>query len=285
MSLFTRIASSLGIKQRLLILVLLAVAPLVALIVWDAAVSRRATIVQAGAAAQQSARIAALRQAGVLNEAMTFTETMRSIPTITIEGGDACREQLRRLRAKHPTLNNIGVLRADGVIVCHSLLNTPPRKSCFRKSWTRRCAGGAPDIYVSHFFPGPVSGRPEILVARPLLSAAGTNYGIVYVSIDLQAFSELADRISGHDKRVLMVIERDNGTVLARSAASGLRLGASFPDDTLLQAMRDSPQRRARGRQPQWCQRGFRLRTTSRCRDIRRHALSSARRATTSLPT
>ena len=38
-----------------------------------------------------------------------------------------------------------------------------------------------------------------------------------------------------------MVIERDTGTVLARSAASGLRLGASFPDHTLLQAMRDAP--------------------------------------------
>ena len=240
MSLFTRIASSLGIKQRLLILVLLAVAPLVALIVWDAAADRRATIVQAGAAAQQSARIAALRQAGVLNEAMTLTETMRSIPTITIEGGDACREQLRRLRAKHPSLNNIGVLRADGVIVCHSLLNAP-KKVLFPGVLDEALRSGAPDIYVSHFLQGPVSGRPEILVARPLLSAAGTKSGIVYVSIDLQAFSELADRISGHDKRVLMVIERDTGTVLARSAASGLRLGASFPDDTLLQAMRDSP--------------------------------------------
>ena len=240
MSPFTRVASSLGIKQRLLILVLLAVAPLVALIVWDAADDRRATIVRAGAAAQQSARIAALRQAGVLNEALTLTETMRSIPTVTIEGGDACREQLRRLEAKHPSLNNIGVLRADGVIVCHSLLNAPKRV-LFPGVLDAALREGAPDIYVSHFLQGPVSARPEILVARPLLSASGAKAGIVYVGIDLQAFSELADRISGQDKRVLMVIERDTGTVLARSAASGLRLGASFPDDALLQAMRDSP--------------------------------------------
>ena len=240
MSPFTRVASSLGIKQRLLILVLLAVAPLVALIVWDAAEDRRDTIDQAGAAAQQSARIAALRQAGVLNEAMTLTETMRSIPTITIEGGDACREQLRRLEAKHPNFNNVGVLRADGVIVCHSLLNAP-KKVLFPGVLDEALREDAPDIYVSHFLHGPVSGRPEILVTRPLVSAAGTKTGVVYVSIDLQAFSELADRISGQDKRVLMVIERDTGTVLARSAASELRLGASFPDDTLLQAMRDSP--------------------------------------------
>ena len=184
MSLFTRIVSSLGIKQRLLILVLLAVAPLVALIIWDAAKDRRATIVQAGAAAQRSARIAALRQAGVLNEAMTITDDMRSIPTITIEGGDACREQLRRLEAKHPSLNNIGVLRADGVIVCHSQLNAP-KKVLFPGVLDEALREGAPDIYVSHFLQGPVSARPEILVARPLLSAAGTKTGIVYVGLDL----------------------------------------------------------------------------------------------------
>ena len=132
------------------------------------------------------------------------------------------------------------MLRADGVIVCHSLLNAP-KKVLFPGVLDEALREGAPDIYVSHFLHGPVSARPEILVTRPLLSAAGAKTGIVYVSIDLQAFSELADRISGQDKRVLMVIERDTGTVLARSAASGLRLGASFPDDALLQAMRDNP--------------------------------------------
>ena len=240
MSIFTRIASSLGIKQRLLILVLLAVAPLVALIAWNAAEDRRDTVIQAGVAAQQSARIAALRQAGVLNEAATLTESMRSIPTVTVDGGPACREQLSRMEKKHPSLNNFGVLRADGVIICHSLL-TEPKKAVFPRVLEEALREGAPDIYVSHSLRGPVSGRPEIIVARPLLSAAGTKTGVVYVSIGLDAFSELADKISGQDNRILMVIEPDTGIVLARSATSGLRLGAIFPDAALLQAMRDHP--------------------------------------------
>ena len=62
MSIFRRLAYSLGIKLRLLILVLLAVAPLVALIAWDVVDDRRTTIEQAGIAALQSARLAALRQ-------------------------------------------------------------------------------------------------------------------------------------------------------------------------------------------------------------------------------
>lgn len=240
MSIFTRIASSLGIKQRLLILVLLAVAPLVALIAWNAAEDRRDTVIQAGVAAQQSARIAALRQAGVLNEAATLTESMRSIPTVTVDGGPACREQLSRMEKKHPSLNNFGVLRADGVIICHSLL-TEPKKAVFPRVLEEALREGAPDIYVSHSLRGPVSGRPEIIVARPLRSAAGTKTGVVYVSIGLDAFSELADKISGQDNRILMVVEPDTGIVLARSATSGLRLGAIFPDAALLQAMRDHP--------------------------------------------
>ena len=111
MRIFNRIAASLGIKQRLLILVLLAVAPLVALIVWDAADDRRATIEQAGVAALQSARMAALRQSGILSEAITLTESMRSIPTITVAGGDRCRAQLDRLEAMYPSVDTIGVLQ------------------------------------------------------------------------------------------------------------------------------------------------------------------------------
>jgi diguanylate cyclase (GGDEF)-like protein/PAS domain S-box-containing protein len=240
MSIFTRIASSLGIKQRLLILVLLTVAPLVALIVWDAADGRRAAIEQAGAAALQSARTAALRQSGALAEAITLTENMRSIPTITVEGGDACRAQLDRMAAMHPRLDTMGVLRIDSVIVCHTLLNSPksvPLQDMLKKV----LRDGAPDVYVSHYLHGPVTGRPVIFVARPLLSPTGAKAGVVYVSIDLAAFSELTDQITGQDDHVVVVIEPDTGIVLARSATSGLQLGGVFPEEGLVRAMRASP--------------------------------------------
>ena len=240
MSMFNRIAASLGIKQRLLILVLLAVAPLVALIVWDAADDRRTAIEQAGAKALQSARMAALIQAGTLNEAITLTESMSSIPTITVAGGEPCRAQVDRIKAMHPSVNSIGVLRADGVIVCHTMLNEP-KKVALQRILDATLHEGASDVYVSHFLHGPVSGRPVIFVARPLRSLTGAKVGIVYVSIDLEAFSQLADKIAGQDDRVMVVIEPDTGLVLARSAASGVKLGSVFPDASLLGAMRANP--------------------------------------------
>jgi diguanylate cyclase (GGDEF)-like protein/PAS domain S-box-containing protein len=240
MNIFTRIASSLGIKQRLLILVLLAVAPLVALIVWNAADDRRAAIEQAAVATQQSARMAALRQSAVLSEAITTTESMRSIPTISIEGGDHCRAQLDRLEAMHPSFNTIGVLSPDGVIVCHTLLDEP-KKVSLPGILDAVLRDDAPDVYVSHFLHGPVTGHPVIFVARPLLTPWGSKIGVVYISIDLNAFSELADQISGQNSRTLMMIEPDTGIVLASSASGGLKLGSVFPDDGLVEAMRAQP--------------------------------------------
>ncbi len=173
MSIINRIAASLGIKQRLLILVLLAVAPLAALIVWDAADDRRTAIEQAGVKALQSARMAALSQAGILIEAITLTESMSSIPTITVAGGEPCRAQLDRIKAMHPSVNTIGVLRADGVIVCHTMLNEP-KKVRLQGILDATLREGAPDVYVSHFLHGPISGKPVIFVARPLLSTDGS---------------------------------------------------------------------------------------------------------------
>jgi diguanylate cyclase (GGDEF)-like protein/PAS domain S-box-containing protein len=241
MSIITRLAYSLGIKQRLILLVLLAVAPLVTLIVWDAAARRSKAIEEAGAAAQQSALVAALRQSGALNEAITLTESMRSIPSISLAGGDACHTQVARLQQLHPRLNSIGVLNREGTVVCHNLLQSPQAVG-HQKLLKEALRDGAPDLYVSHYLHGPITGRPVIFVARPLLSATGAKVGLVYVSLDLEAFSELADQIMGGAGRALMVVEPDTGIVLARSARSRLKLGSIFPDANVLRAMRANPQ-------------------------------------------
>jgi hypothetical protein len=86
-----------------------------------------------------------------------------------------------------------------------------------------------------------VTGRPVIFVARPLRSPSGAKVGVIYVSIDLNAFSELTDQIAYQSERVMTVIEPDTGIVLARSAANGLDLGGKFPDADLLYAMRAGP--------------------------------------------
>ncbi len=124
--------------------------------------------------------------------------------------------------------------------MCHNLLHTAQLVG-HQDLLKDALRDDAPEVYVSHFLHGPVTGRPAIFVARPLRSPSGAKIGVIYVSIDLNAFSELTDQIAHQSERVMTVIEPDTGIVLARSAASGLELGGKFPDADLLHAMRASP--------------------------------------------
>jgi hypothetical protein len=119
MAQFARFLAQLGMKQRLLVLVLLTVAPLVLLLGWAAINERSTAIANASQSAWQTAQLAAERQSSTLDEAITVLDDMREIPAITLEGGAACHDQVRRLAASHPHFNTLGVMRLDGGVACH----------------------------------------------------------------------------------------------------------------------------------------------------------------------
>jgi diguanylate cyclase (GGDEF)-like protein/PAS domain S-box-containing protein len=65
--------------------------------------------------------------------------------------------------------------------------------------------------------------------------------GVVYVSIDLASFSTVTSELATGKDRVVAVIEPETGIVLARSIASGLEVGKTFPDRRLTNAMLANP--------------------------------------------
>jgi diguanylate cyclase (GGDEF)-like protein/PAS domain S-box-containing protein len=233
-------AAALGMRQRLIILVLLAVAPLVLLLVWTLYNERQAAIAGARLLLRQEARVAAEHQASALNEAVAVLQDLRTIPAITIEGGDACREQVTRFHDQHPVFVTIGVVRLDGVVVCHNLLQTAQAVGHDRLLAEALRADG-PEIFVSHYLHGPVTGQPVIFVASPLRDTVGRKVGVVYVSIDLASFSTVTSELATGKDRVVAVVEPETGIVLARSVGSGLEVGKAFPDRRLTNAMLASP--------------------------------------------
>ena len=229
-----------GMRQRLVALVLVTVAPLVALLVWDAFEGA-----QLGNRARRSFRAAVgpARCGAASEQAQRSDHSLGGHaldPGDHGRGGDACRDQVTRLAEHHPSFNTVGVLRLDGLVVCHNLL-PGPRMVGHKDLLEDAFRPDAPDIFVSHYLHGPVSGLPVIFVARPLRSKTGEKVGLVYVSIDLAGFSALAKSIAGAgDGRTVTVIEPSTGIVLARSG-SGAPIGAVFPDQEVIAAIRAHP--------------------------------------------
>ena len=236
---FARSLARIGMKQRLIALVLLTVAPLVLLLGWAALNERHAAIINAKASAAQTAQIAAERQSSTLEEAITVLGDMRTIPTITLQGGAACSDQIRSLAALHPNFNTLGVMRLDGKVVCH---NIPAAVGTLGHQFLMSEAlnADAPEIYVSRYAYGVVTGKAVIYIARPLMSAEGKKVGLVYASIDLENYSTLAESLAGNN-RTVAVVEPASGVVLARSGSANVSLGSVFPSTEIVEAMRAHP--------------------------------------------
>jgi diguanylate cyclase (GGDEF)-like protein/PAS domain S-box-containing protein len=236
---FARSLAHIGMKQRLIALVLLAVAPLVLLLGWAALNERHAAIATAKAAATQTAQIAAERQSSTLEEAITVLGDMRTVPSISLQGGAACTDQIRRLAALHPNFNTLGVMGLDGKVTCHSIQAAVGRLA-HQFLLTEALRQDGPEIFVSGYAYGVATGKPVIYVARPLLSAEGKKVGLVFASVDLESYSALADSLAGNG-RIVAVIEPQSGVVLARSGSVGVSLGTAFPSTDVVDAMRNHP--------------------------------------------
>jgi diguanylate cyclase (GGDEF)-like protein/PAS domain S-box-containing protein len=239
MASLARLLALLGTKQRLALLVLVTVAPLVLLLSWTATKERVMAIDNALRSAVQIARIAAERQSSPLDEALTVLDDLRTIPAVSSSGGPDCNAQLSRVAANHPDFVSIGVMHADGNLACHSRLqamNTYGHRALFKEM----LRPDGPDTFISGYMRGLVTGKNVIYVARPLKAPDGSRPGVVYASLDLDSLSALADS-AAQPGRSVSVIESKTGIVLAHSGASTLAVGSLFPSEEIIGELRAHP--------------------------------------------
>src|SRR5438552_2037669 len=109
-----------GLRARVVILVLLAVAPLFCLLVFGAVADREVALANARSRAIELARFGAERQADMLQQGRELLTVMRRMPEIVGDDLEACRAAAREIAADHPQFLTIGVVDPEGMITCHS---------------------------------------------------------------------------------------------------------------------------------------------------------------------
>lgn len=203
---------------RLLALVLVAMLPL--LVVAVSLVNRvtRAADAHAQATVRVRAERAAEDVSAAVRRVRQVLDFLASRPEVQRGDAAGCRRIVEGIADVDPVWANVGVVRADGRVLCASLM--PPQLhdvSLAERPWFRDAmrhdglAVGAP----GH---GAVSGRLSVQVARSLKDDAGRRSTVVMVSIDLLALSR---RIGG--------IELPAGSAIGVIDAAGRQL-ARFPE-------------------------------------------------------
>ncbi len=203
-----------SLRVRLVFLVLLAMIPSLALILYTAHVQRSVAM---GAAHENLFRIASLAASDTSQAIEGAQQLLGGLAQFhEIRGGDsaACGAVMSKLLAMYPFYSTLGVASPDGAVVCSAvpLTNsvTVADRSWFRQVLQQR------EFTVGEYQVDRLSGKSTIDFAYPIVDGDHIQ-SVVFAALNLKFLNGRISRVRLPDGASLVVVDRQ-GTVLASSS-------------------------------------------------------------------
>lgn len=202
-----------GLRTRLLLLILLAIGPALGLALYTGLQHRRMAAVQAQQEALRLARIAVGDHERLIQGAQQLLIALSSLPVVRAYDARACHAYFAALLKQYPRYANLGVVTADGDVVCSALplsgpINLADRAYVRRAVETRAFAVG--DYQIGH-----ITGKATINFGYPIPDDVGPIRAVVFAALDLAWLNRPAADARLPAGSVLNVIDR-NGTIVVR---------------------------------------------------------------------
>lgn len=229
----------LGLRTRLVLLVLLALLPVFGLLVYSAEQGHRAALRLAQSDLLSEVLMLSAREQRTVDMVHELLNGLASGPHIKNPAPGLCGRHLKNLHQEHPEFTNLGLAAPDGTMLCDALDAITNLKADQRAFFQQVMAGQR--FAVGRYAIGRASGRPGIGFAVPVRNDAGNISGVAFAVLSLEGLAQsLADAPAIPGAR-LAVMDRD-GTVLAVSPAQPSWLGQPHPDPVIQQAVRERRQ-------------------------------------------
>ncbi|MGA3118819.1 MAG: hypothetical protein ABSF90_30905 [Syntrophobacteraceae bacterium] len=164
-----------SLRYQLIGIVLLAVLPAIALILYSGFDERTSAALQAQKHATKLVELASAQKARVIGEARSLLYTLSQSPHGCLTEAPQCSANFREILARHPHYLNIGIAGADGGIICSALPLEAPAGSMRGEFFEEALEGEGFAIGSSRFDPriGKASSDDDILDALASLWTAG----------------------------------------------------------------------------------------------------------------
>jgi two-component sensor histidine kinase len=224
-----RKAKDVTLRARLLLLILLAAVPTIAIEAYSEA--------QLRSTRQEEIRQEALRLMRLVTaEQERINASARQLLVGFSEGEEVhsadwthCSETAKQVLARVEGYVNIGIATADGDLLC-SGLPPPPDEDMRRQKFLQGMTPSG-NLLLGRYHLGLITGKAVLMVAVPLAQSGGTAPLVAWANIDLQWLARhFADRFNSPNLTLLIADSR--GTILVRlpdnAAWAGKPLGDQF---------------------------------------------------------
>lgn len=221
-----------------MLVVALALLPIAALVLYNAAMQRREGAANAKADAMRLARLCASDHERILEGARQLLVTLAQTPAVQHAETAAASELFASIIGRFKFYANVGLLDGDGNVVASGVNAERPlnlaNRAYFQRAVTSR------DFSIGDFQIGRITHTASLNVAFPLLGADGAVQSVIYAAIDLSWLNQIAARIE-LPPAATMTVSDQNGVVLARVPNGEAWVGRSTTETPIGRGMAKSP--------------------------------------------
>jgi signal transduction histidine kinase/CheY-like chemotaxis protein len=226
-----------GLRVRLMIFVLVALFPAIAVLISQGAENRRRATNEAEAQTLQLARMAAQAHERRIEGARQLLVALSSMPAIRSGDRDDCTALVRALVREYQGLyTEIGWADRSGDVRCHAMEGPSAISIGDRAYFQRTLATNRFAVGDLNF--GKLSGLPIMAFGYPLHDATGAVSGVLFVNLDLRVMTRSVTDPSGTPGATLSILDR-SGAVVARSVDAAAYFGKRATADQLRRIISD----------------------------------------------
>lgn len=225
-----------SLRLRVIGLLILALLPAFALMVFTASESRSRIVNETQDNALRLTELAAANQSQLIDGARDILITLAQIPAIQSQDRAACLFFLSSVLMQHPLYANFGAADGAGDVFCMTFPQRMPfniaNEDYFQQSMTNR------DFAISEYQISDTNSQAIITLAYPVLDFFGEPQGIVFATLDLRWLGPFMNAAPLSEDSTLRVIDR-NGIILASYPDGEIEIGQSMPESSIVRLILD----------------------------------------------
>ncbi len=229
-------SSSFGsLRVRLVLLMLVALIPAFALIVYTGVEQRSQASVDARERALQLAHIGAGSQDALIEGSRQLLLAMAQLSEVRLSDSVTCPTLFADIHKQYPRYVNLIAVMPGGDVFCSAVPRTGKPVNIADRRWLQQTIQSR-DFVVGQYEIGSITGKAEVHAAYPVLDAGGQLLGVVSAGLDLEWLSQLAGEVRLPEGSKLAIMDR-NGTILARYPNPDKWVGKSVAGTALFEAI------------------------------------------------
>lgn len=222
-----------SLRFRLLVLVLLACTPLVALTLRTSSDERRRLVGDWEQRSQAMMELAVREESRVINQTRQLLLALAESAQVRSSNRRDAKKLLDEMFGSYPRYANLGVASTNGAVLASALPVAEPVNQTSLSYFQRALAAGA--FAVGDFPATPFVGKPTVQFGQPVFDDAGQVQAVAFAALDLDWLARFESALPTQlpAGATWSIVDRA-GRILVRYPAPEKWIGQTFPETNLL---------------------------------------------------